>query len=62
MRCSRGAAGCPPGHVAMLMSSHIVPFVFDTTQPAPDFLVVQFSRGDGFWAEQCWQYHLIVLM
>ncbi|KAK0638404.1 hypothetical protein DIS24_g9848, partial [Lasiodiplodia hormozganensis] len=54
--------GCPPGHVAMLMSNHIVPFVFDTTQPAPDFLVEQFSRGDGSWAEQCWQYRLIVLM
>ncbi|KAB2579378.1 hypothetical protein DBV05_g1986 [Lasiodiplodia theobromae] len=55
----KGAAGCPPGHVAMLMSNHIVPFVFDATQPAPDFLVEQFTRGDGFWAEQCWQYHLV---
>lgn len=57
-----GAAGCPRGHVAMMMSSQIVPFVFDATQPAPDFLVEQSTSGNGFKAERCWQYHLVLAM
>ncbi|KKY25878.1 putative zinc finger ring fyve phd-type protein [Diplodia seriata] len=53
-----GAPGCPEGHVCMMMHNTIVPFAFDASQMAPAYLVDQFSRGDGFLAEQCWQYHL----
>ncbi|OJD40363.1 zinc finger ring fyve phd-type protein [Diplodia corticola] len=54
-----GTPGCPDGHIGMMMHDAIVPFCFDSTFQAPSYLPRQFERGDGFLAEQCWQYHLI---
>ncbi|EKG13378.1 Zinc finger RING/FYVE/PHD-type protein [Macrophomina phaseolina MS6] len=53
------SAGCPDGQIAMMMHSYIVPFMSDLAQYPPCYLTDQFSRGDGYLAEQCWQWFLI---
>lgn len=55
----RAGAGVPAGHVGVLMHDGVVAWASDARAEAPGYLADQWSRADGFLAEQAWQWFLV---